>query len=200
MLALSGGRVVYMKSGFGVSLLGLMVAAGVGCRSRAPAPDGATEGTASTAQAALVVREDAAPLIAQFQQQLQEKLLAAMAQGGPSAAIDVCAKQAPEIARNAGNEQFRLRRIGTRTRNANNRPTEFDRAALAQLSQAEPGHEAAGAYYQAIFMQPLCLTCHGDRATLSPEVSSALARSYPADEAVGYQVGELRGAFVVERK
>ncbi len=190
-----------MKGALGFCLLGLgFVVAVAGCRFWEPAPSGAGEGAPSSPGGANITREDAAPLIAQFQQQLQEKLLAAMAQGGPSAAIDVCAKQAPELARNAGNEQFRLRRVGTRTRNASNRPTEGDRTALAQLSQAKPSHEAAGAYYQAIFLQPLCLNCHGDRAALSPEVSGALARLYPEDDAVGYQVGDLRGAFVVERK
>jgi hypothetical protein len=51
-------------------------------------------------------------------------------------------------------------------------------------------------YLQAIPMQPLCIACHGSE--LSTEVSDALAQRYPQDEATGFAVGELRGAFLIE--
>lgn len=48
---------------------------------------------------------------------------------------------------------------------------------------------------RAIVMQPQCLRCHG--ATLAPEVSGSIRKNYPADEATGFEPGQLRGAVVV---
>jgi hypothetical protein len=41
-----------------------------------------------------------------------------------------------------------------------------------------------------------CLSCHGDAIT--PAVSALLAEHYPNDRAVGYQLGDLRGALYAE--
>jgi hypothetical protein len=46
--------------------------------------------------------------------------------------------------------------------------------------------------------QPLCLTCHGDPATFSPELKEALAVHYPNDQATGFKAGDLRGVFWAE--
>ncbi|NNC63672.1 MAG: DUF3365 domain-containing protein, partial [Gammaproteobacteria bacterium] len=51
-------------------------------------------------------------------------------------------------------------------------------------------------YIEPIVLQPLCLTCHGDN--LAPEVASRIRELYPADRAVGYQAGDLRGVFWAE--
>ena len=56
--------------------------------------------------------------------------------------------------------------------------------------------DGSARYLQAIPMQPLCIACHGSE--LSTEVSDALAERYPQDEATGFAVGELRGAFLIE--
>jgi hypothetical protein len=45
---------------------------------------------------------------------------------------------------------------------------------------------------------PTCLSCHGPVDTLDPELREALAQRFPDDEATGYQLGELRGAYVAE--
>ena len=51
-------------------------------------------------------------------------------------------------------------------------------------------------YVEPIILQPLCLTCHGDN--LAPDVASRIKELYPADRAVGFQVGDLRGVFWIE--
>ena len=48
---------------------------------------------------------------------------------------------------------------------------------------------------RAIPTEALCLTCHGE--TLAPELAAAIAREYPNDQATGFKLGELRGAFRV---
>jgi hypothetical protein len=42
---------------------------------------------------------------------------------------------------------------------------------------------------------PLCLTCHGDPKSFSPELKEALGKHYPADQATGFKDGDLRGVF-----
>ena len=49
-------------------------------------------------------------------------------------------------------------------------------------------------------MAPQCLACHGPRESQSPELRTALERDYPHDAATGYAVGELRGAFTLQRQ
>jgi len=142
----------------------------------------------------------AMPLISQFAGALQGALGSAMSQGGPVAAIDVCSSKAPEISREVSSAELTIRRIGTRVRNPANRPTDAELAILQRLSAEHPTYEAEGKFYKAIFVQPLCLGCHGAKDALAPGVTDALAKKYPSDEAVGYAVGDLRGAFVVEPK
>jgi hypothetical protein len=48
---------------------------------------------------------------------------------------------------------------------------------------------------RAIPTDALCLTCHGK--TLAPDLAAAIARNYPGDQATGFELGQLRGAFSV---
>jgi hypothetical protein len=51
-------------------------------------------------------------------------------------------------------------------------------------------------YVEPIFLQPVCLTCHGE--TLAPDVASRIEELYPDDQATGFAVGDFRGLFWVE--
>ena len=53
-------------------------------------------------------------------------------------------------------------------------------------------------YAEPLVIAPLCTQCHG--ATLADDVKAALAAKYPADQATGYAVGDLRGLVWVEIK
>jgi hypothetical protein len=44
----------------------------------------------------------------------------------------------------------------------------------------------------------MCLSCHGDLNTISPEVKEVLKKEYPQDRATGYKINDLRGAVVAE--
>jgi hypothetical protein len=59
---------------------------------------------------------------------------------------------------------------------------------------ALPGERSG--YVEPIGVQPLCLTCHGE--SLAPDLASRIEELYPADRAVGYRVGDLRGVFWAE--
>ena len=152
-------------------------------------------------------------LTTRFQSELQGKLQAAMTDGGPIAAIDVCKSAAPEIASRLSRESgWQIRRVGTRVRNPlTGIPDAWEQQQLAHWRQRLATGEAAQSlavfatvdepqgravrYFKPIMTGPLCLTCHGAKETQSPELRAALQREYPHDAATGYVLGELRGAF-----
>ncbi|MGE0143005.1 MAG: DUF3365 domain-containing protein [Planctomycetota bacterium] len=145
-----------------------------------------------------------------FGKALLGELTAAIDAQGPVAAIAVCNERAPALAAAAASSEFRVRRIGTRVRNrATNTPTEGERAILTKMESMEPDALRTAAleespngvpavYMPILIASPMCLMCHGDKATLAADVRAKLASLYPEDEATDYAVGDLRGAFVVE--
>jgi hypothetical protein len=142
-----------------------------------------------------------------FQQALQSRLAAALAQGGPTAAIDVCASEAPRIgAEAAAAGGVKMGRTSDRLRNPANAPPAWART-LVQLSAGEKAADVPGVAVDLggslgvllpIAVRPACLGCHGSPASMSPKVKDALALRYPADRAVGYAEGDFRGYLWVE--
>jgi len=156
--------------------------------------------------------EKSRELSMQLGKELKAELGAAIQKGGPIAAIDVCHTRAPAIAERLSAESgARVGRTALRVRNASNAPDDVQRAVLEQFAddltagRVEGPLEAAFEikreggierhYLRAIPTEALCLTCHGD--TLAPELAAAIARDYPGDQATGFKLGELRGAFRV---
>lgn len=148
-------------------------------------------------------RDQAAELVARFQERLQGELQAAMKAGGPAHAIGVCAERAPAVAAELSLDGPTIRRLGTRARNPGNTPTAAERALLERLAGGESRllAELDGrpvALHAIRIENPVCLNCHGPADALLPEVRDQLASHYPDDRATGYALGDLRGAFVVE--
>lgn len=142
---------------------------------------------------------------------LKSELLEAISSAGPVAAIGVCQTRAPVIAEQVGNEAgVRVWRTALRVRNPANAPDAGARTVLEgfahRLAAGETGPieefrtlpDGSARYMQAIVTQPMCLACHGP--ALAEPVRQALAKHYPADEATGFRVGEMRGAFIVDWK
>lgn len=182
-------------------IIGLAVA---GCAPTAPA--------SGIAQAPpdLVARSEA--LADDFQGRLQAELASALAAGGPSEAVKVCAESAPRIAyelsqrsgaeitrvslrpRNPGaaadgDLADRLKALAERPLDAQGRP--------AAVHWIERGSEHAGpAYMRAVIMrdQP-CAACHG--VAVADDVKATIAAYYPNDQATGFKAGEMRGAILV---
>lgn len=156
--------------------------------------------------------EQSRQLAMQLGNELKAELGSAMAAGGPVAAVNVCHTRAPEIAaRLSARSGARVGRTALRVRNPANAPDELQRTLLEQFAAElasgtfQPPLEAAfeinrggrveRRYMRAIPTEALCLTCHG--ATLAPELAAAIARDYPGDQATGFELGQLRGAFSV---
>lgn len=135
-------------------------------------------------------------------QQLSGKLMEAMSQGGPAAAIPVCHQDARAIATAVAQEQnVKIGRVGVRTRNPENKPPHWAQPLIAaQTSEPtfvmlDDGRPAA---LLPIKLQAQCLMCHGPAENIPLEVKTQLAKLYPQDQAVGFKEGDLRGWFWVE--
>lgn len=141
---------------------------------------------------------------------LQGMLLAALREGGPTAAIAVCADSAQTRTARHQSRGVSVRRVGTRVRNPANRPDSIETAVLtafAARAGAPPAdtafvHRAPDGTWQLHYLRPVvisepCLVCHGDAAAIPASVRQVLEARYPADRATGYSAGDLRGAVSV---
>ncbi|MFW6049818.1 MAG: Tll0287-like domain-containing protein [Myxococcota bacterium] len=144
-------------------------------------------------------------------QTLKGRLLAAMEEGGAPRAMEVCADEAQQLARGAAERTgTTVGRSSLRLRNPDNAPPDWVRDWLvdqgerkadgvegfARVESAEDGEVAR--VLVPIAVEGPCVSCHGPREELSPEVRALLDARYPEDEAVGYGAGDLRGALYAE--
>lgn len=154
----------------------------------------------------------------QLTQQLGAELRKELAVGGPAAAIGVCRHVAPEVASKLSRQMgARVARVSLKTRNPLlGTPDSWEQTVLAEFDRrAATGEkpetleftalvtEPAGRYFRymkAIPVQPLCLSCHGAQETIAPEVKEQLSQDYPHDRAVGYSVGQIRGAITIKQR
>lgn len=145
----------------------------------------------------------------EFGTELRTALQDAMAAGGPLAAIRVCNEDAPRIAAAAAERSgATVGRTSLQLRNPDNRPDTHERMVLEEFAAVMAGNpggppperldtlaDGRVRFMSAIVVQPPCLACHGD--ALAPPVAEAIDVLYPDDQARGYQVGDLRGAFTI---
>lgn len=168
---------------------------------------GAAAGPDAEAAALARARELAAGLTAALMPRLQQEVAA----HGAAAALTTCAEVAQPLTAAAAGDGASLRRVSLRARNPADRPDELERRVLEELAAQhaagtlppERQEVVAGPtgrelrYFKPIVVQPLCLRCHGEPASLEPEVRARLSELYPQDEAIGYRTGDLRGAVSV---
>lgn len=148
-------------------------------------------------------------LIPPFQKQLMETVKSALQTGGPLKAVEVCQLQAPQIASAHSRAPWQVGRTSLQVRNPANTADAWERQVLLQFAQrAAAGEPLAGMQHSAVVagelrvMQAIavgepCLACHGK--TLKPELAALLEQRYPQDQARGYELGALRGAFSLKR-
>lgn len=142
---------------------------------------------------------------------LQNRVVAAIANGGQAAAVAVCSTEARELtAKIAAETGVRVGRSSLRLRNTANAGPEWVTAWLTTLGARRPDEippftqiteTSAGRvarFAKPIEVSGLCLGCHGPPEKIDAEVQAMLAERYPADQATGYQAGDLRGALWAE--
>lgn len=144
--------------------------------------------------------------IATLKMKLKQRLQAAMADG-PVQAVKVCADEAQTIRKQVADETgVTLGRASLRLRTEADKGPDWVEAWLKE--QGERKREGVAGFVtteggvariiEPIGLEPGCLVCHGARENLGRDVADALAKRYPADAAVGYEAGDLRGAFWAE--
>ena len=153
-------------------------------------------------------------LVIDFQGSLKGELQAAIKDGGPSNAISVCSVRAPQIASDLSDpDGWSVGRTSHRTRNPDNAPDDWEAKVLeefrqramageglermekAELMKSDEGHLYR--YMKAIPVGKVCLTCHG--SNVAPALKAQIKAYYPEDQATGFELGELRGAFTITK-
>jgi len=155
---------------------------------------------------------DSRATVGEFMQTLKQELQASMQAGGPVNAVNVCNLAAPAIANTySAREGREVGRTSLRVRNPANAPLAWQRAVLESFEQRKQAGEDVTAlefhelvttegvselrYMKAIPTLQLCLACHGE--SVDSVVRTRLEELYPEDQAMGYRVGDIRGAFSV---
>jgi hypothetical protein len=138
-------------------------------------------------------------LLSELRQQLDEV--------GPARALDACHLAAIRVARmEARYEGVAVGRTSTRLRNPANAPPAWA-APLIERYADSPRASVDGfvvdlgervGVLRPIREQSVCAPCHGTEETLRADVRAHLAERYPADRAVGFHDGDIRGWFWVE--
>lgn len=150
-------------------------------------------------------RVEGAEAVEPFKKQLKEALVAGL-QEGPVQAISVCRVEAPQLADKASSPSVKVGRSSNKLRNPANAPKPWMKRFLERYESDPDRREPAAVlideetvgYVEPIFVQPLCVTCHG--TDIAPDVKAKLEELYPQDEATGYVPGDFRGIFWAELK
>ncbi len=156
---------------------------------------------------------DARAVTKAYSEKLKVQLNGALKTVGAKAAIGACSTITTEMDTTFSEEfSFDLGRTALKLRNPENAPDEWERANLeAFVKQLAGGadHKTVEAYdvtmskegqklfryMRPIMTQEICLACHGTSVAL--DVKAEIARTYTDDKALGFNIGELRGAFTL---
>jgi len=159
-----------------------------------------------------VLKTQAITIVKQFGGTLKPLLKKSLSEGGVQQAIEVCSIKAPEIAENLSlTTKWQVKRVSLKARNNHSaKPDIWEKATLEEFNQRQQQGESAKTmakaeiinnefrFMKAQGVAPLCLTCHGSE--LNNDTKAALKKYYPKDQAVGYSLGEIRGAFSLTKK
>ena len=150
--------------------------------------------------------------VKEFGETLKGKMQMAMKAGGPLNAIKVCNADAPGIATDMSNKKgWDVGRTSLKIRSAANAPDAWETKVLNDFEKqkaegADPkklehyevvteNGKKVFRYMKAIPTGEVCTNCHGD--SIDPAVKAKLEELYPNDQATGFKVGDIRGAFTI---
>ncbi len=159
--------------------------------------------------------QQARSLIKQYAGNLKHELKTAIKQEGLAKAVEVCHLKAPDIARDASKQSgWTVRRTSLKVRNLEDAPDKWEFSVLKQFEARKQAGEPVKTmeysekvtkngqtwfrYMKAIPTQKICLQCHGEK--IDSKVSRELDSLYPFDQATGFKVGDIRGAFSLSKK
>ena len=138
---------------------------------------------------------------------LSQELKSVIQKKGIEKAIEHCNLRALPITDSlAKHYNVKIKRTTLQTRNLNNTPDPTEEAILhdftKQIAQNEKLKPQVSVFANQevlftspIFMQALCLNCHGKN--ISKKVSKLIQEKYPKDQATGYKNGDFRGIWSI---
>ena len=156
------------------------------------------------------IQQQAKSKIQTFANKLKTQLSQAIKTGGFESGIEVCHTQAPIIADQLSNNGWTLSRVSLKARNINNRPLPWQKNVLEQfekekaqginVNQLKFVSEDADKFtmMKAIPTGQVCLACHGKN--IAEPIVKKIKLHYPSDLATGFKLGDIRGAFVIEKR
>lgn len=148
--------------------------------------------------------------VSRFARSLKKTLSHELKTHGSVSAVSVCNTDAPAIADQNSSDGWLVSRTSLKVRNAANQAEPWEKAVLMNFEKqlalgADPvtlEHtevvDGTFRYMKAIPTGSVCLVCHG--SSVAPELTNHIKQLYPDDQATGFSVGDLRGAFSLSKK
>lgn len=134
-----------------------------------------------------------------------------MKKGGVMDALSFCSEEAYTLTQRVNKKLpkgVQAKRISTNYRNPSNTPTENELAILNSLKTLQASNVVLPKYlvekvdthtykyYKPLVIEKkVCLKCHGKVKDI--DLKRAINERYPLDKAMGYKMGDLRGAVVI---
>lgn len=141
-------------------------------------------------------------------QVLRAALTSSIQEAGIAATIPFCQMNAsPLLDQIRKTYQVRIDRITDKPRNPDHGVDEEEHEIMRDYQRQiiagtnlEPVLQSAAdnfiTYYSPIRIQPLCLSCHGQIGSdVAAETAGVLKNLYPEDQAIGYELDDLRGMW-----
>lgn len=161
-------------------------------------------------------QDESRNVVKEMVKQLGGKMQSEMASGGPAPAITVCMVLAPTITSDLSRKSgMHVSRVSLKVRNPllgspdaweqnvlMNFEKRLEKEPPANMEFAEVVTEPQGKYMRymkALPTQEVCLKCHGTPDTISQPVKALLSTEYPHDKAIGYTLGQIRGAISIKK-
>lgn len=122
----------------------------------------------------------------------------------PERALSVCNVKAPIIQKDISNKELQVGRVSFKNRNPKNSPKDWMKSYMKDFHSGKITKpyivvnldDNKKGLLKPISTAPLCLNCHGK--AISQNLANKIKELYPADKAVGYSAGEIRGFFWAE--
>lgn len=161
------------------------------------------------------LQQEAKVAIKKLATTLMQELKAAKQSGGATEAIKVCNLKALPLTEEISLQHgWDISRTSTQWRNPKNKPDVWEQAVLADFqNKADKGADLKKLMHaevttneqgqqvfrvmKAIPVGEKCLACHG--SSIKPALLEKLDELYPEDNARGFNAGDLRGAFTLQK-
>ena len=138
-----------------------------------------------------------------FKEKLQTTLQNGMKKGVIET-ISACQIEAPKIAASMSSQGIIVGRTSHKLRNPSNTAPAWVAPILAEYLANSQSRQPRNitinnhtrGYVEPIELKPMCVICHGEH--LANDLANKIAALYPADQATGFKLGDLRGVFWVE--